>query len=50
MFQMIIIFKLELKNGLLNLGFGIYYDHCGLGTSMDLNSVDQVTTNQTWLF
>ena len=22
----------------------------GLGTSIDLNSVDQVTTNQTWLF
>ena len=27
-FQMIIIFTLELKNTLLNLGFGIYYDHC----------------------
>ena len=30
MFQMIVIFTLDLKNGLLNLGFGIYYDHCEL--------------------
>ena len=28
MFQMIVIFTLESKIGLLNLGFGTYYDHC----------------------
>ena len=28
MFKMIVIFRLELKIGLFNLGFGTYYDHC----------------------
>ena len=28
MFQMIVIFTLEPKNGQSNLGFGTYYDHC----------------------
>ena len=28
MFQMIVIYKLELKNGLLNLDFGTNYNHC----------------------
>ena len=30
MFQIVVIFKLQLNIGLLNLGFGTYYDHCAL--------------------
>ena len=30
MIQMIVIFTLELKISMLNLGFVTYYDHCAL--------------------